>query len=89
MLLVTEGGSQSMSTYQRVTSRSKKLILIVRVAVGVSLSIHVHVSTDVYVPVAVAGVEQRKLLLHIFKQWHGSLQQDPADGGIAGGCRGG
>lgn len=60
MLLVTEGGSQSMSTYQRLTRRSKKPILVVGV---VCLSIHVHVSTDESVPVAVAGVEQKRLSL--------------------------
>lgn len=36
-----------------------------------SLSSRAHVSTDVCAPVAVAGVEQRKLLLRIFKQPHG------------------
>ncbi len=41
----------------------------------------------VFVPVAVVGVEQRKLSLYIFKQRHDSMQQDPADGGSAGGCR--
>lgn len=49
-----------MSTYQRVTRRSKKQILIVGV---VCLRIYVHVSTDESVPVAVAGVEQNRLSL--------------------------
>lgn len=91
MLLLTEvweGGSQSMSTYQRVTRRSSDWFWLYEWEL-VCVSIHVYVSVYVCVPVAEAGVEQRRLLLHIFKRRLGSMQQGAADGGSAGGCRGG
>lgn len=52
------------------------------------MSIHVHVSMYVCVPVAVAGVEQRKLSLCL-QTAAGLYAQDSADGGSAGGCWGG
>lgn len=57
--------------------------------VSLLASIHVYVCMHVSLPVAVAGVGQKRLFLHIFKQQHSSVQQDPADDGNARGCQGG
>lgn len=56
---------------------------------GERQSIHVYVSMYVCAPVAVAGVEERRLSLGSFKRQRGSVQQDPVDGGSAGGCQSG
>lgn len=58
-------------------------------SVPLCMSLHVYVCMDISVPVAVAGVGQKRLFLHIFKQQHCSEQRDPTDGGNAMGCQGG
>lgn len=96
---------KSMNTYQRVRRSQEIFwlyeweLMCVRALGGgggavlkcvcVSLCGDPCVCRHVSVPAAVARVGQKRLFLHIFKQQHSSVQQDPADGGNARGCQGG
>lgn len=83
---VWQSVSQSMSTYQRVTRETDFDCM------SGSWSVCEYSCACIYVcvcvPVAVAGVEQKKLSLCL-QTVAGLYAQDSADGGSAGGCWGG